>query len=171
MRQITINKITRTAARAMAPGVTSRSPHLVPVDLGPERVLLSPSDVGPNNMTFSTYDLSVRYIATVSKENRVPWPTLGSSIGPSSSRTYRGRRLEGRIRTSYLPGSILLPEASEALWRILCRTSNGTRSVWSRGRRSWRRCSEGDLHETIGWTSSKCWSGGSSRLFISTEKI
>jgi hypothetical protein len=47
----------------MAPGVILSIPHLVPVDVGPERVdLASTSDEGPNMMTFNTCVLSARRV-------------------------------------------------------------------------------------------------------------
>ena len=58
---------TRTAAKAMAPGVISLSLHLTPAGLGPDLHLSDPpSDEGPNKITFNTYELSlVHHVANM----------------------------------------------------------------------------------------------------------
>ena len=49
--------LTKMAANAMAPGVTSLSFHLIPAGFGPEWVPLFVSDEGPNKRTFNVYIL------------------------------------------------------------------------------------------------------------------
>lgn len=54
VKYITRGALTNMAVRAMAPGVTSLSPHLVPVGWGPGGFPVVESDEGPNIMTFNT---------------------------------------------------------------------------------------------------------------------
>jgi len=56
--------LTKIAANAIAPGVTSLSSHLTPAGFGPEFFpSLGVSDVAPNKITFKIYILSIYHIA------------------------------------------------------------------------------------------------------------
>lgn len=55
--------LTKMAANAMVPGVTSSSSHLIPAGFGPEWVPLFVSDEGPNKITFNIYILLVYHVA------------------------------------------------------------------------------------------------------------